>query len=817
MTPTLATHLFAGRGPLRTGSALLLALTVTACATSPTPPSSPRYDVEVIRTEFGIPHVTAADPGSLGYGIGYAYAQDNFCMFAEKINQLSGERSRYFGPDTPAFVGVNQRVSSRVSDFFHKSQFSRSAIADEYRRASGESVELTRGYAAGINRYLRDTGVENLPQPCRGAAWVRPISEEDLYLWYTMVATQASTQPMIEAIVAAQPPARKESRLESIDDQHASASSADPLVAADSVAASMTLGLGSNAWAFGSEATVNGRGLLFGNPHWSWGNMNQFYQAHLTIPGSLDVMGVTYGGMPAVVLGFNRSVAWSHTVSTGSRYVLRELSLSPDSPTVYLFDGERRPMEVTTASIEVKGDDGTIAQESRLFYSTHLGPVIVRNGVPWTESVAYVLTDANLPNRRMMEQWLQIARSENVGQIRDSLASTLGVPWVNTVAADAEGGAFYADYSVKPFVTDEMLEACSGSPLARRLSQNGVVMLDGSRSACDPRSDPEAPQAGILPSRLLPALTRPDYVANSNNSYWLSNRRAPITPLAKINGPSDAFIGFRPQSGLRMIESRLSGSDGLPGDRFDAEAVKALVFGHDAYPGHGNHNRAGEVMLDAIREICTDEPVVTVADASVDVTAGCQVLSGWDTRHSTSSVGAHLFREFWSSASRIPRLWSVPFDAANPLETPRDPDVANPEVRAALRHALGTAVAKLTQLGIALDRPWGEVHGHRIGDRYFPLAGNDPNDVLNMMVTAETSSEGYRQIVHGASYVQIVGFDDDGPVADAVLLFGQSTDPASPFYYDQLERLWTRHEWHRLPFTPKAIAAGTITRTRLQE
>lgn len=71
--------------------------------------------------------------------------------------------------------------------------------------------------------------------------------------------------------------------------------------------------------------------------------------------------------------------------------------------------------------------------------------------------------------------------------------------------------------------------------------------------------------------------------------------------------------------------------------------------------------------------------------------------------------------------------------------------------------------------------------------------------------------------VHGASYVQIVGFDGEGPVADAVLLYGQSTDPASPRHHDQLQQLWTKQEWLRLPFAPAEIAATAITSTRLRE
>jgi acyl-homoserine-lactone acylase len=794
----------------------IVALILSACATTPPVTQTSRYDVRVTRTDFGVPHVEASDLGSLGYGIGYAYAQDNFCLLAEKINQLNGERSRHFGPETPVDVAINLTASSRESDYYYKSQFVKERIADEYRRGSAETVQMTEGYVAGVNRYLRDTGVENLPTPCRGAGWVRPITDEDIYLWYTAVATLASGQRMLEAIVAAQPPEQAQNPPPAVEEPPASTGSLDLDAAGEALARPSVAGLGSNAWAFGREATDNGRGLLFGNPHWSWGTIHQFYGAHLTIPGSLDVMGVTYGGMPGIIIGFNRSVAWSHTVSTGARLVLRELTLASDSPTAYLVDGERHEMQQATVTIDVLGDDGAVHQESRTLYSTRVGPVVAGPGMSWSQTTAYALTDANLPNRRMMEQWLEIGRARNVGEIRASLASVMGIPWVNTIAADSDGGALYADYSIKPYVTDEMLERCAGSDVARRLTHRGLPTLDGSTSSCDPLSDPAVPQSGILPPRLLPLLERSDYVANSNNTYWLTNPAEPITGLPSISGGAGTFIGFRPQSGLRIIESRLAGADALPGNRFDSEAIRALVFGHPEHPTLGNHNRAAEVLLDALPAICGDDATVTLADGTVvDGTSGCRVLSSWDHRHAVDSVGALLFREFWEGASRIPRLWSVPFDPESPLDTPRDPDVGNPEVREALRQALGGAVAKLGSLGIPLDRPWGEVHWHPLGQERIPMAGNP--DILNMMITRPLTTEGYREVLHGTSYVQIVGFDDDGPVADAVLLFGQSTDTSSPRYYDQLRDLWTRGEWQRLPFHRHDVEARAISRIHLEE
>ena len=57
-----------------------------------------RYSAEIRRTEYGIPHIVANDYGSLGYGYGYAFAQDNLCVMADRVVTLRGERSRHFGP-----------------------------------------------------------------------------------------------------------------------------------------------------------------------------------------------------------------------------------------------------------------------------------------------------------------------------------------------------------------------------------------------------------------------------------------------------------------------------------------------------------------------------------------------------------------------------------------------------------------------------------------------------------------------------------------------------------------------------------------------
>ena len=58
----------------------------------------PRYVATIVRTAYGIPHITARNFGSLGYGDGYAFASDDICTMANAYITVEGERSRYFGP-----------------------------------------------------------------------------------------------------------------------------------------------------------------------------------------------------------------------------------------------------------------------------------------------------------------------------------------------------------------------------------------------------------------------------------------------------------------------------------------------------------------------------------------------------------------------------------------------------------------------------------------------------------------------------------------------------------------------------------------------
>ena len=77
------------------------------------------YEAQVVRTQFGIPHITAKNYRGIGYGQGYTFAQDNLCLLADKVVTVNGERSKHFGPDATTVIAFTD-IKNLESDFFFR-------------------------------------------------------------------------------------------------------------------------------------------------------------------------------------------------------------------------------------------------------------------------------------------------------------------------------------------------------------------------------------------------------------------------------------------------------------------------------------------------------------------------------------------------------------------------------------------------------------------------------------------------------------------------------------------------------------------------
>ena len=772
--------------PKSTLAALAVTTLLAGCANTFTSPSGRTVTIE--RTGYGIAHISAADHEGIAYGVAYAHAQDNVCQTAEHLLTVRGERSQFLGAQNTGELGLGRLPNTQI-DLFTRFHMNDAALVTAASSISADARASLRGYVAGYNRYLRDAGANGLPDACRGKPWVRPMTQADLSRTTEMSMIQGGMGALAGAVLAAAPPvAGTKTGTTTVELQQAIAE-----IARHSFNANPEGGeLGSNGWAFGRNATPDGRGLLLGNPHFPWQGTNRFWQMHLTIPGRLDVMGATGGLSPVVSIGFNKDVAWTHTVSTGKRFTLYELKLDPTDPTVYLVDGQPKKMAKTTVVLPADSAPGaTPAQHT--FYTTDWGPVVSlpRAGLGWTATTAYALRDANTLNTRSLETWMAMGVARNVAELRSAMGNQ-GIPWINTIAADRDGNAMYADLSVVPDVSADMLKACAPSPRAAALlNAAGLPVLDGSRAACAWNRDSAAASPGLIPPSRMPVIMTTDWVQNSNDSYWLSNPHlAPQAGISPLVGAIGTTQRLRTRSAIMEIEGRLAGTDGLPGNRMGSAEVRSVIF--------RNKNLAGMLVMDDLAAACT----ANAAALTPDQTLGCRTLTAWDRTSDSAARGAPLFREFWRKAKDLPDVWRVPFDAARPVATPSGLDMATAPKRDAVFKVLGDAVGIVRSAGFAVDAPLADVQTREVAGRKVAIPGGDEFEgVLNKVESQgqpTLDAKGYA-INYGSSYLQAVTFDERGPVAHALLTYGQSSNPASSRAYDQLP-MFSAKEWLELPF-----------------
>ena len=358
-----------------------------AAAESLLRPSNGVYKATIRRTKHGIPHVVARDYGSLGFGHGHATAETSICSLADTLLTARGQRSRYLGPNRRYNDQVTLNATNRQTDALFTDIRNRKVVEkllrDRRRGPSAETKAIVRGYVAGINDYLRSVGgSKGIEDPsCRGARWVKPTATP-LDLWYGVYAANmlASTGVFVPQIVDAAPPSLDDPNLPSTPSSPAFAEVPDRLPAKKALLKGLgkdpDAPFGSNATAVGSASTTTGRGMILGNPHFPWRGRYRFAQAHLTIPGEYDVAGASLIGSPVVNIGFNRNVAWSHTVSTAYRFTPYEYPTVPGTGTTYLTTDGPRELERRTVTFKARTKSGSLRTVTEDLYRTDEGYVL---------------------------------------------------------------------------------------------------------------------------------------------------------------------------------------------------------------------------------------------------------------------------------------------------------------------------------------------------------------------------------------------------------------------------------------------------------
>ncbi len=781
------------------------------------------YRAEITRTTDGVPHIVATDLPSVVFGQGWASGQDHTCTLADQILKVTSTRAKY--------LGAGEEDANLNSDFAWKALQVQELAAEEWKDIDDDVAELITAFADGWNAQLEDVGADGVTGWCKGADWLRPIEPVELYTYAKSILLTASGAQLSKYMGNIQPPA-----VTGAGTTTTATPAALEVAPSGGQAAETAPSVASNAWAFGGDYSASGGGMLMANPHFPWEGPLRFWEVQLTVPGELDVYGAQLVGLPAVGIGFNKDVAWSHTVSDGNRFTAYKLTMAPGDPTSYVKDGVNKALTSEDVTIDVAGAEPV----TRKLWWSEYGPMLDFPGMGWTTETALTYRDANIDNDEFIGQYLDMNLAGSLEDFKKAHEEHQAIPLFNTIAASADGQAWYADTSATPNLSPEALAAYEErlvtDPVTKAAGESKAILLDGSTSRDDWVEVDGARDPGLVPYAEMPQLTRQDYVFNANDSFWLANGDELIEgDYSILHGRQGTERSRRTRENLAMLaDDSDTGPAGEDHELTLDELADAALF---------NGGYMARELLEPVVQRCTGVTTVEVAPTTgddgsaalpggqVDLSEPCGVLSDWDGHYNVDSVGAALFREF---LGQFPKetIWAEQFDPENPLETPRGlvpaPTDGSPDP---VLVALARASQMLTEAGLELAVPLGEAQVDGRGSMLPVPGGNNAEGVTNIVTWSQGLNDLARPegaperpdpvdkatgltpegwwINYGTSFLMVVDYTDEGPQARTILTYGETSDRESPEFTSQVVR-FAEKNWKTAAFTAEQIEDQAI-------
>ncbi|MDE3001729.1 MAG: penicillin acylase family protein, partial [Gemmatimonadota bacterium] len=756
-------------------------------------------DVEVIYDERRVPHIFAPTRADLNRALGYVIAKDRLFQLELQARATAGTLTQLLGE---RLLSVDRQSRGLGLAW---------AAERDWERIQNdpELAEPLIAYAEGINAFIDAMGPEDIPFEFHllGRTPMRWKPEYTLYLlkrmgwtlaysnvelrkaWLASKVGRVAADGLIPRNSPIQEPIQPHSgpRDLSVSIPPPGAPDADAAIQMESMQAffgPMDLArdgdgraLGSNSWAVSASRSTTGEAILAGDPHLSMTLPSIWYEAHLVVPGEMDVYGVTFAGTPAIVIGFNRDVAWTFT-NTGSDVMdyYRERVDDPEAPTRYRLDGEWLPLEKRIE--EFRGPNGDLLAVDTIRH-THRGPMTEVEGdyvsLRWTvlEDQGEIGPLLRINMAESVEEWLGVM-------------STWHAPTQNGLVADRNGRV--------------AIRSAGRYPI-RPERATGDWFFDGSTTESD--------WQGWLPVERYPQAIDP------SQGYLASANQQPIDPEA-----DDIFIGadwpapWRALTINALLRSKVKHSpDDL--DRYQT------------FPGSARADRLVPAFVAAVDALSERN------QANPDMEAGAELLAGWE-RHYTRDDGVAIFFESAVEALED-RLWDELRDEDAPRTlTPgtdlvaaliEDPDSPWWDVRETdhvetrdevLAMSLAEAlVGQRERLGPEGSDTW-QWSKHRKANilhlMQLPALSRMDIPVQGGPGLLNPSSGDGR---HGPSWRMVVSLGDEVR-ARGTYPGGQSGNPVSRGYADRLDS-WADGALEPLlfPRSPSELESQGLTRSRL--
>ena len=786
--------------------------------------SSLKGNVTVIRDEWGVPHIEAANETDGYFALGYCMAQDRLFQMEVLRRVARGELSEILGP---LLIPVDKIIRSfRLQPEIQASIEKGECMSPEVRQA-------VDAFMSGVNHRLEaeplpfEYAVLRIPArpftavDCLCVAGVLSISFAEGLRIKPAMALLKERHPNLD-IDALFPGYTKETPvtiMENVQEPGLGSrvsglamapETRDPkpetrnpktlldfLCAMEKISHILGPTLGSNSWVLGPSRTRSGKPILANDPHISFTNPGIWYEAHLKFPG-FDLYGYYMPPLPFALLGQNRERAWAVTMLENDDLDLYRERFNPDDPGKVMYKGQWVDVRQETETIKVRLWPD---QQCTVRITPH-GPVVT--------DLFRKFQKYDGPDVALSWVWQKVPFTYLDGIYKASHAtdcdafgkalSLITSPGINVSYADAQGNiAWWA----------------AGRIVIRAEHVNHKVLLDGG-------SDRDE-ILGYLPFEQNPHMINPESacIVTANN-----------LPTVKPVGPIRLLQGFwQPSDRAARIKQILDSQE-----KWSLEELEAVQFDDATY--------TAPAFIACILDLLKPE----ARDFAPLEKDAMNALETWDFRHNIDSVGATVFEVFrdmlvrdtvgdeigpdllpsyfavadhWNFMKYAVREDSLPFwdDITTPARKETRKDIV-------LKAFKDTVVALRRQMGHDIRNwHWGKAHTlefkHPLGyvpflGRIFnigPFQASGAEDTINNMLCR--SGKPPYNVAAGPSTRRLIDFGEPDRQLD-VLPTGNAGNFMSPNYADQTamfmsgqyRQIWLtedqirshkRHEMHFLP------------------
>ena len=347
--------------------------------------------IEIIRDNYGVPHIYAATDPEVAYGFAWAQAEDHFKLIQEGYLAGNGLLGKLIG------------LKGAGADFLTQLIQSEETVDKYYNTLDKKFIALAEAFAAGLNAYAKKYPEQILEKK------LFPLTVKKL-LRYTQLQLFISNEAdkLVSGIVN-------------------NSLSWPYKIEEDSK--------GSNFIAVSRNRTGSDETFLAINTHQPLEGPTSWYEAHLVSEEGTNIIGAAFPGTPCILTGANEYLGWTHTVNYPDKADVFALQMHPKKKDVYLVDGKPYKLEKFKAKLTVKFLGINIPIKKK-FYKSIYGPTLKnKTGV-------YSVRTPSTTNITAIEQWWKMNKATNFSEFYEALEMK-ALPGYNVGYADRNDTIFY--------------------------------------------------------------------------------------------------------------------------------------------------------------------------------------------------------------------------------------------------------------------------------------------------------------------------------------------------------------------------------------